>query len=376
MNGLRTLLASVLLLAPPAGAFAAEGSGAAAVGVEIAGEVFTGFRHTSAGDDVQSSFDLDRAELGAVLVSDVGASAELRLEAVRSAGPRSVMGIDEDSLVLRVKRAAAAWDGEFGPVALHARAGLVADAWIAEIEPRYRIRGLAPLLAERGGFYDTSDLGGAVRIGVLDDRVSLSAQLTNGEGRNLGEQNNGKNLTLVLSGRPLVLDVHRGPLSVALHAAWRNGSVGVGRAADHRVSAGLTFVGSCPSAGFELHLAEGWQGRGDARVRGWGAWATSWLATHWAGVAFRYDALDTSSRSSAGPTLATRMTMALYSDLFDEPRVGSDQRLRVWVAAELDRFGANAAPLPGAADALDATRVLVTVEAHGLWRSHNRTEAP
>lgn len=330
----------------------------------------------TAGDDF-TEFLIDRAELGAMYRYGHW-GAELRLETIRSSSPGSVMGIDGDSLLLRLKRG---WG--FGRLqlttnhSLEFRAGLIPDAYKELLENDYDLRGLAPTMTERARFFDTADIGGMVGWDGWGQRVRLRVELSNGEGRNQVERNNGKNTTIAFTVTPLALRVHRGPLHVSVHGAWRDGSLGFGNARNHRLAAGVTFVSPYPRAGFEFVRASGYDGQAEQVAQGWAVWANSYFATHWIGGAFRYDSVvpdvdvngeDVRSRGTR------RITAALYSDLFGA--VTSEQRtrpplglgfslMRVYAAVEWDRFDEIAGVLPGSGPTANATRYMLIIQANG-----------
>jgi hypothetical protein len=231
---------------------------------------------------------------------------------------------------------------------------------------RYSLRALAPSNGEIADFYTTADLGLSARGSLFGERLTLSIAATNGEGRIDREANPAKNLTVVATGTPLQLDVHRGPLSIRLHAAFRRGTLGEDNVPNHRYSAAVSFVGPCPSAGFEVHLADGRDGN-DEKSLGYGVWANSWLATHWIGVAARYDSLDDGTEEFEHDGLAQRATVAVFSDLFDERGATDRRRMRLYLAYQRDWYGEDADALRGASQARDVDRVMFTLEARGSW---------
>ena len=333
--------------------------------VALAGQFFGGYEAAFRGTEQRDAWVLDRADLGVTWTqpfrlrtsgTEMLAGGELNLEAFRAAGPNSLQGVDGDSILLRARRAWAFSESDHGRWTSGAGIGLVPDVWTRTIEARYDLRSMAPTLGERGGFYDTSDLGGLIWFGFAE-RLRLDFGFTNGEGRTLGEQNDGKNLTAVLTGVPLALDVHRGPLSIALHAAYRDGSIGVGEARNHRISGGLTFVGPCPRAGFEIHRAIGYLGRADVVAQGIGVWANSYLGTPWVGIAVRYDQVQMDV--DVDDSVARRATVALYSGDFGVSERENRVTTRVYVGLELDRYDDGASPFAGVAEAVDTERFFV-----------------
>ncbi len=283
------------------------------------------------------------------------------------------MGIDGDSILVRMKRAWAFGDFRVADSHhIHARAGLIPDVYKELLENDYDLRGLAPTMTERASFFSTSDIGAMVGWDGFDRRVRVRAGVANGEGRNQVELNQGKNATLAVTVTPVAFDVHRGPLRMSLHGAARYGTSGAGDAADHRLAAGFTFVGPCPRAGIEFVRAIGYAQRGDLVAQGWGFWANSYFATHWIGGAFRYDTVRVdAARSDSG---AHRTTIALYSDLavavtseqVTRPPLGLGFNLiRLFAAVQLDRYGTSATPLPGSGQVADTTRYMLILQANG-----------
>ncbi len=354
-------LATTALAAPVAAQVpfepAPEADAAATSTLVVDGDVFAGFQTEATDAESSSEFVLDRAELGAAWLWQGRFGTELRLEGVRSAGPNSAFGVAGDSVLLRVKRAHAFATVDAGPGEVVADAGMVMDAWVGTLLPHYDHRGLSPLVSQQMGLFDDADLGGTVGWRGFDRRVSILAQMTNGEGRTLPEQNTGKNLTLVASGTPVAVSIHRGEIRVGLHAVYRQGSVGIGSARDHRYGGALTLQFPCPQAGVEYVRALGYAGEGDREATAIGAWASSWLGTHWAGLALRFDQVNTDT--ALDDAVFQRTTLSAFSDLLDPARTGRANLLRVYAGVELDRYGADAGPVPGAASALDTTRFFV-----------------
>jgi len=264
-----------------------------------------------------------------------------------------------------------------GAHAVELRAGLIPDAWLELIENDFDLRGLTSTLSERANFFENADLGAMIGYDGWNDRVRLRVQVTNGEGRGATETNNGKNTTAALTVTPLAIRVHRGPLRISLHGAFRSGTLGPTGVRNDRITAGLTFVGPCPRAGFEFVRANGYDGGDDRVAQGMAVWANSYFATHWIGGAVRYESIVTDV--DANEASARRTTVALYSDILGA--VTSEQvtrpplalgfnQLRVYAAVQLDRFDENAGPIPGSPLAQDATRYMLMLQANGYraWR--------
>ncbi len=278
------------------------------------------------------------------LEDDLG--AEVRLETIRSAGPDSLLGIDTNSLVVRLKRG---WGyARLQPLPwlrLEGRLGLIPDLWVERIEQGYDLRGLAPTTGEGALLLDTSDGGASASLEGWGGAVALAVAVVNGEGRNQRELNEGKNTTAVLSARPLRFAWGGAPAELALHLGYRDGSTGIARVVDNRLMAGLTFRSRYAWAGAEWLRADSFQGR-EVEAEAQGLWANACLGLPWLGALARWDRqvddLATPERARS------RLTGGLYLDLIapgwpDEPR-----RFRLLLTAQREEAAPRAAPLPGA----------------------------
>ncbi|TVR03631.1 MAG: hypothetical protein EA398_04085 [Deltaproteobacteria bacterium] len=328
----------------------------------VAAELFGGL-HLITGPSSFSEFELGRAELTTALSPVPWAGFELTAEAIRSATSESVLGVDGDSLVFRVKRAWAHASAEIGPLAGEARVGLIPDPFVEAVESDYAFRGLAPLLAERGSFFDTSDLGAAGLVHALDGQVGLHLAITNGEGRNRVEQNSGKNTTALLSLAPRVLETRSGDAHLALHVAYRDGSVGTAGLRNHRLAGALAFSHPRVSTGVEAVRAWGYAGRAARETFGAGLWAGGTVVPRWGGVVGRAEILDMDL--DRDETWRFRGTAGLFADLLDAPDPREAERLRLYAVVQFDRATERAAPLPGAAEAHDETRLMLLFSARG-----------
>lgn len=311
------------------------------VALRVHGELVTGAVVTRAAGRTDRRFTLDRAELGAAATIGDHATAELVLEAVRSAAPDSAAGIDGNSLLARVKRAAVGARRGFADVDVEASLGLVADPWLAALADA-PLRTFGVTTAEEQGLVASSDLGVAARASYRD-RAALALAVTNGEGAHQDERNPGKDTSVVAT--------VRAPTSLgafALHLYGRDGSAGPASVRSHRAGAALAW-----------HHPRGFAG-GAELVRAWGVGergdVTAWTADVWADLAIargvgwgaRWDqvVLD----APAGAPDRWRATAGLWLEL--------DRAVRVIAAAQLERAGADA-PIAGVPAATDATRVLL-----------------
>lgn len=354
------ILITPLVLSVPAVAAAEDVPAQQDLELRLGAEVFSGFVFTNTEAEDFNEFDLTRAEIGADLDWGEHFGGEVRLEAIRSAGPQSLLGVDGDSLVLRVKRAWGKAGVKLGPVAADGRLGLIPDPWIDALQGGYDILGASQTLSERGLFFDTSDLGAQVRASAFDELVELRVAVTNGEGRNQREQNEGKNTTLVVAVRPYNFQLGGGEAVTALLFSYRDGSVGVGTARNHRLAAGLTFTSPLANLGVEFVQAEGYLGQDDLNAEGFGLWANAHVWTPWIGLLLRLDHL--SPDSDDADNTQRQITAGLYSDLVEPREDRLDPRLRLYLLFQDESAGDNGGPIPGAPDAAAAQRVMFLLE--------------
>lgn len=342
-----------------------SGAGQSAPGLALSmfGQVFGRFDARFVDGDDFAEFTLGRAELGTCATYAGIGGFVVNIEAVRSAGPESLLGIDGDSLVLRAKHAFAFTRQDVGFGEIIAQFGMVPDPWTQTLEGRYDLRGVSPALAERAFFFDTSDLGATLEYRVLEGRLGLRIGYLNGEGRSQIEQNTGKNLTLVLSGRPLEFDLG-GPMHVGLHFGYRDGSLGTGRAKNHRLFGALTVVHPRVKGGVEWSEAFGYLGRGDVDARLIGAWASGAILPPYLGAYARFDYLNQATGADAAT--ARRLEAGLYSDVLDQANPDTPFRLRMYLGYVNEAFGDGAGPLPGVPTAADGHTISVVVEALGF----------
>jgi hypothetical protein len=322
-------------------------------------------------EDSFSEFEVYRAELGTLIRPTRWSGAEVRIEAIRSAVGRSLLGIDGNSLVLRTRRAYGWGHGWIGRVHVEGRLGLIPDPWVESIETHYDFRGLSPLLGESGIFFDAADAGvGLVVRGPSDwlggDAVRLSVAMTNGEGRNESERNTGKNLTAVLSFQPIVATIACEALRVGVHGAWREGSTGFGSARSHRTAVGLTAQHPLAELGVEWITAHGYLGDGSIRAQGVGSWLGGQIVRGWLGAVGRADFID--PNTAIDDVDRRLLSFALFTDL-GQSALNEDTsvfgRVRIHAGVQSVRASEDAGPIPGAPDAAQQTRVLLWVGSRG-----------
>ena len=240
--------------------------------METSGEVFGGFRYADSPSQSFNEFNLERVELGLQSQTHARWGGELRVEGIRSAGPNSLIGVDGDSLVTRVKRAWGYGSQRWGQWSLHGRIGLIPDSWHEVVMNAYPLRALGPSQGEREGFQDTSDLGGALYLGWGHQRIFFN--LTNGEGRRYQEQNKGKN---ILTGIALSTALSSEQSRLHLSIAYRDGSRGPGSGRDHRLYGATWWAHSRFNVGLKGARAWGLLNRPSLLADSVQGWTAVWL---------------------------------------------------------------------------------------------------
>lgn len=324
-------------------------------------------------DESYSAFDLQRGELGVRFDANRFAGAEIRIESFRSAAPGSVLGLDGDSLALRIKRAQGMVRYDSPWVNVEARIGVTQDLWIESLEGHYDFRGMAPLMAEWSGFYDTSDVGAAVVVSTGEqllggDAIRLGLSFTNGEGRRESERNSGKDFSAVLTVQPVVAQLLGQPLRLGLHAMWRDGSLGAGSAKDHRRAVGLSVNHARFELGWEWAKAVGFEGDSFRDASGHGIWGGGQFIESWLGASFRYDRMQTDL--ALDDNIRSQWMVALFSDFGTKLPTShqSGGRVRIYAGVQQLKHEANASPVPGVVNAGDELRVMVWINANGGLR--------
>lgn len=337
------------------------------------GQLFAGYDAQWTEAQRFNEFTLRRAELGLGLLKQGLGGVFINTEAIRSAGPNSLFGIDQNSIIMRLKHAFAQADPKLGPMQLRLRAGLIPDVWVESVENAYDLRGADPILAERGGFFDTSDLGASISATALDRAVELRFGLTNGQGRNERELNAGKNATTALIVRPLQLfmpDV----VDLALHASYRDGSAGFSSLASHRTSFALTASYKRIFAGAELIRATGYNAptapaQTSQDASGFGLWLNGDLYLPWLGAFGLYKQWtpDTSRADGAIRELQAGLYLDAIDGLNAERSVLGFPRLRLYINYQRQSFGEGVTAWPGAAELTTTQQLSITLSARGSF---------
>lgn len=328
-------------------------------------ELFTHGIEARASGVRRSEFTVSRAELGLGIGLAKHTTAEVRIEAIRSASPQSGFGVDGDSLVLRVKRAHVHSSWSLGRVILHGDAGLIADPWISGLDERAALRPIAASASETYLFGAPGELGfaGAATFGP----ARLLVAFGNGEGRNFGERNNGKNTTALLDATFAIARLHDQPMQLWLAAMARDGSLGPAAARNHRFGGAATLTTALGSLGLEAVRGLGVAGRGDVTATTGAAWLQASLvprldiAGRFAQTRFAVDNSDATGRAQS--------LMAALSTTFLSTRpsvanaaTGNARGLRAWLSVERRTATGIASSLAGT-DAQTATIFMLTLSA-------------
>ncbi|MFT3696609.1 MAG: hypothetical protein QM831_25945 [Kofleriaceae bacterium] len=325
--------------------------------LEVDFEMFgtAAFTHPGTGDNL-SEFRLDRGELGTVVGLGRSFGAELRLESVRSGAEGGALGIDGDSIVVRVKRAQAFGDFEREGLHLHGALGVTPDPWIMALETDYPLRPLSATASERVLGWPTSDLAALGRVAY--GPVRFSVQFGNGEGLDYPERNTGKTTTGVIEALPLDTAAGR----VRVMGVARDGSVGPARVRDRRFGGAATLWTPLISAGGELVKAYGIGDRGDLEALALAGWAE--LRPH---ALFALDGRFTTVGYADGGGRASSIGGAVAVEPWRENknRVHGHSRetdgvLRLWLALDRTTTSGGAMPIAGALSG-DATTLLLIV---------------
>lgn len=343
--------------------------------VTVDAEVFAGYRYSAYnGSRRFNEFALDRGELGTQLWwrphRRIDTGVAVRIEAIRSAGPNSVKGIDGDSLIMRLAQAYGHAAVHLGPIHLGVRFGQIPERWIEQVEKGYDTRGLEPLPSDRIVMYDRADLGASLTASGWRGLVELDLALTNGEGRAQKELNPGKNTTVVLTVRPLRIDHSRGPVRLAIHGLYRDGSYGVtspetGPGRNHRVAGAITFQSPWAFAGLEYGRAFGYGANPAVIADVVGVWASAYAYQPWIGLAAKYDHHRQDVRLAGSQVHVA--TAALFSDVFGYVW-RNRRRIRLYAGYQYEGYGELAGPIAGVPVAT-AHRFLVQLTAQGLFRA-------
>lgn len=332
-------------------------------GLSLFAQIFGRYEYIQLPETSTSRFELRRADV-AGRYGFGPLAAMVRLEGVRSAGPDSYFGIDQNSFVLRVKHAYAEVIPEWDFLALRVRAGIVPDVWIEALQRDYDVRAFSPFLAERGTFFEVADLGASAALALWGGRITAKFALTNGEGYRQVELNGGKDATFVLSLRPLPDLNSLAPFDLALHFVARDGSRGYGSTRDHRLGGAVTWRHPWIAGGIEYTYAFGYAGQATREASGLGVFANGILWPDWLGFALRYD------RNDAGVALGEAATHDISLALVPGISWGTAKgmgRARLFCSGQATFVEKYAGPVGGVPEASQSFRLMAIFEATGFF---------
>jgi hypothetical protein len=335
-------------------------------------EINGGYHVRSTQDATENQFEVTRTEVSAGAREAGIGGGVVTIEAVRSASPQSLLGLDGNSLVLRVKHAFAFADPVLGPGQFKVAAGLIPDVWIDGLEDGYRLRSARHSLSLDSKFFMTSDLGARVGYAAFENMVELNLQFANGEGANQLEMNEGKNLTAVLTVRPLTLEVAEENMILAVHGVVRDGSLGPARARNHRFGGAWTLTHPLFQAGTEVVFADGFESRSERTPWIAGGWAEGlvfqdilgvWAALDY--VALNPDADDANFLTWRVGVFADVVSPRIFTWQSTEAQRGL-QRLRVGVNYQQTQFGDAGGAALGSPEISDSKHLMATFDMAGL----------
>ncbi len=311
--------------------------------------LFSSARWTKQKGDDLTELRLDRGEVGVRVGITRQAAAELRLEAIRSAGEGGTLGVDGDSMVARIKVAQVGGTIDAGPVRLDGALGFVRDPWLATLEDGYALLPLSRTASERLLGWPTSDLSAEIRASFGPARLSVA--VGNGEGLRYPERNSGKTTTAVLE----VVPIHARDLRIAIAGVGRDGSVGAASVRDRRAGGGATVITPLVRGGVEAVRAWGVGDRGDVVGTALAGWAEA-------------TPIPRLSIAARGATLGIMNGRAstFGGAVAVTPWPSPHGELRVWLAIDRQTSSGAASPLPGVAP-VDATVLMVIVSAEAPY---------
>lgn len=286
-----------------------------------------------------------RVEVGLVTPQHIG--ARVAIDGRRSAPDTSLMGLEGESLYMRLQIAEASY--ALPRLGLVARAGLIDDPWIVSGNQAWGYRSLSAIQAEREAWSPRSDMGASLTWTAPRRVVQLTPTLATGEGLQFRERNAGKDLHLLVEARPLAaIDEDRAEqLVVAIYG--REGSTGTESVRSHRVGARISGRLEGVTAGVSVMKSWGVAGDPDFAPLGSEAWVTADVGVLTAAVT---GSLTDQQPGSEGYTDGSFQVAAGVRPTGDGPRPA--YLLLGWTT---DRRGESSAPVAGG----DGTRTTSTV---------------
>ncbi len=231
-------------------------------------EVFTNYQATKSANLSTKSFEIDRAEVGFQNEINQKWMSELRLESIRSAGENSLYGIDEDSLLIRLKQAWIQRQLKWQSLKSFCRVGLIPSWWQSQILYDYDLRAQGATLFEREKWTEVSDLGASIAVSIKS--ITFAWQILNGESLRLREQNLAKDNLLLLHWQFLRLDDLKSFAHLAF--AYQDGSQGIAMTRNHRQYGQIYFQHPSFRIGLSVGLAQGLQKRPELEANAFQSW--------------------------------------------------------------------------------------------------------
>lgn len=178
------------------------------------------------------------------------ARAKVNVEAVRSSSEGALLGVDGDSLVMRLREASIGYH-----VPLFAfDAGVIPTLTIPRLDEAFGLRAVAATPLELTGLGSPADLGASARLNIPGERGFVAVAAYNGEGYHQRELNRGKNLEAAM-------ELHLAPgtavAPLGIFASFVNGSTGTALTRADRLTAGLVWRGERVSGGADMTYAWG-----------------------------------------------------------------------------------------------------------------------
>ncbi len=182
----------------------------------------------------------------------LGATARIVAEGAYATNGGALVGVQGDSVVLRLREAWAGYRWRF----LEARLGLIPTLLIPELERGFRFRELTADGLEANKLLAPADLGATLKGYLPAEYGFIGVQVTNGEGYTSRELNTGKNFDATALVRPLAS--LKLPLELLAHGSF--GTSGLPQIPTTRVGGGVQWSGPRLGAGASAFWAKGFLG--------------------------------------------------------------------------------------------------------------------
>ena len=233
------------------------------IGADMAGR----FSNIQPDPGIPNQFSIPIARLD-VGLDFQGIGTRVRTSAVRSASQGSYIGVDGESILMRLDLAEVRWvETDWG---LGIAAGLVQDAWSSTENSAWDFRALALSLGQQNDWMDGSDAGGTIVWTSPKSLVTIAAQMTSGEGSKARERNNGINAAGLITIRAPTPD----DVNLEVTGFARDGSKGQMLARNHRFGGRINGAWKSLAAGASHLKALGVNGLILPEPSGTSAWFT------------------------------------------------------------------------------------------------------